>query len=239
MPASYTHTTSLNTLVIISNIYSNSLHTSFLRVIMHHGALLAGSTAGLPLVKKHNRTTDTTVALSCELPETTAGAKAGVATGGLIWFIIEMDQPQSFGDFGHGSQPTAVHQVNLPFSSYRSKGTPSLPRWRRGIVPHARNPHRLLANSPTGKSTPCAFPHLHRCNRKERRQAHSLLLQTTIEPLPHGQFGLVFQQAIDRQDRTQAEGRFSSTGTTLEISLQPGIQKYSTGQGLVARRDAL
>ena len=155
----------------------------------------------------------------------------------------QMDQPQSLGDFHHGTY-SRIHRPEtkltcLPLPYYRREGTTLLPRWRRGIVPHARNPHRLLANSPTGKSTPCAFPHLHRCNRKERRQAHSLLLQTTMEPLPHGQFGLVFQQAIDRQDRTQAEGRFSSTGTTLELSLQPGIQKYSTGQGLVARRDAL
>ena len=46
-------------------------------------------------------------------------------------------------------------------------------------------------------------------------------------------FGLVFQQAIDRQDRTQTEGRFS----LLELlEPQPGIQEYSTGQGLIARR---
>ena len=90
---------------------------------MHHGALQA--TAGLPLV---NSTTDTPCRLPCELPETTAGAKAGVATGRLMihhqnrsshkvwrlwpWLLL---------------QPTAVHQVNLPFSYYhRSKGT-SLP----------------------------------------------------------------------------------------------------------------
>ena len=54
-------------------------------------------------------------------------------------------------------------------------------------------------------------------------------------------FGLVFQQAIDRQDRTSTDcGTLQSTGTTLETSLQPGTQEYSTGQGLVAlQRHAL
>jgi len=192
MPASYTHTTSLNTLVIISNIYSNSLHTSFLRVIMHHGALLAGSTAGLPLVKKHNRTTDTTVALSCELPETTAGAKAGVATGGLIWFIIEMDQPQSFGDFGHGSQPTAVHQVNL-------RALLLLPIQEQGdlastgdeeLLHEMQETLRSLAK-PNGRSTSCAFPSPTTTTTLLQPEGpttslQSLFVQTTMEPLPHG-----------------------------------------------------
>jgi len=59
---------------------------------------------------------------------------------------------------------------------------------------------------------PFAFPYYytttHRRNRKDR-QAYSLLLQTTMEPLSHGLL-VLFQQAIDRQDRTPAEGRFSS-----------------------------
>jgi len=55
-------------------------------------------------------------------------------------------------------------------------------------------------------------------------------------------FGLVFQQAIDRQDRTlQTEGRFS----LLELQeiyhpSQEQLSHYTTGQGLVAsRRHAL
>ena len=169
-----------------------SLHTSFLRVIMHHGALLAGSTAGLPLVKKHNRTTDTTVALSCELPETTAGAKAGVATGGLIWFIIEMDQPQSFGDFGHGSQPTAVHQVNL-------RALLLLPIQEQGdlastgdeeLLHEMQETLRSLAK-PNGRSTSCAFPSPTTTTTLLQPEGpttslQSLFVQTTMEPLPHG-----------------------------------------------------
>jgi len=54
----------------------------------------------------------------------------------------------------------------------------------------------------------------------------------------HMDYGLVFQQAIDRQDRTPAEGRFSYWNY-METSLQPVPQEYSTGQGLVARRHAL
>jgi len=105
---------------------------------------------------------------TCELPETTAGAVAGVATGRSIDLIHhQTDQPQSFGDFGHGSQPTAVHQVNLPFSYYRSKGTPSLPRWRRGTPLRET---RSIANSLNRRSTSCAFPYhynaLHHVNPK-------------------------------------------------------------------------
>jgi len=47
------------------------------------------------------------------------------------------------------------------------------------------------------------------------------------------------QQAIDRQDRTQTEGRFSLLETqwnTTTLEIQPGIQEYSTGQGLIVRR---
>ena len=45
------------------------------------------------------------------VPEATC---AGNATGGSIWFI-EIDQPQSLGDFDHGSQPATAgrNQVNL------------------------------------------------------------------------------------------------------------------------------
>jgi len=51
------------------------------------------------------------------VPETTAGAKAGVATGRSIDLIHhQMDQPQSFGDFlAHGTTPAtpAGNQVNF------------------------------------------------------------------------------------------------------------------------------
>jgi len=37
------------------------------------------------------------------VPETTAGKKAGVATGRSIDLIHHSNQPQSFGDFAHGN----------------------------------------------------------------------------------------------------------------------------------------
>jgi len=47
-------------------------------------------------------------------------------------------------------------------------------------------------------------------------------------------FGLVFQQVIDRQDRTQTEGRFS----LLELlEIHPGYRNTpTTGQGLIVLR---
>jgi len=102
-----------------------------------------------------------------------------------------MDQPQSFGDFAHGHYTAVVHQVNLPFSyhyHHRSKGT-SLPRWRRGTTVHQGE--RLFVRSQTGRSTSCAsFPYHYNYTYynvyPKGRQAYSLLLQTTMEPLPHG-----------------------------------------------------
>ena len=65
MPALYPHTSLVYSSYYHNiHIYSLCLHTSFLRVISHHGTLKP-ATRRLPLVKKHYRTTDTTVALSC------------------------------------------------------------------------------------------------------------------------------------------------------------------------------
>jgi len=61
-------------------------------------------------------------------------------------------------------------------------------------------------------------------------EAYSLLLQTTMEPLPHGL--LVLSSSKPLTDRTgQAEGRFSYW---KHQETQPVPQEYSTGQGLVS-----
>jgi len=66
----------------------------------------------------------------------------------------------------------------------------------------------LVANR---KSTPRAFPSptttTHRRNRKDRRQAYSLLLQTTMEPLSHGLWSCSSKPLTGRTG--QVEGRFN------------------------------
>ena len=133
----------------------------------------------------------------------------------------------------------AVHQVNLPLSYYRREGTTSLPLETRYRTPHARDPS--FVRSHTGEAQVVPFHlllQLHRHNRKDRRQAYSLSLYRRQWNPCHMDFGLVFQQAIDRQDRIlQTEGRFS----LLELlEIQPYQRNTpTTGQGLVARRHAL
>ena len=115
----------------------------------------------------------------------------------------QMDQPQSFGDFAHGHYTAVVHQVNLPFSYYRSKG-PSLPRRRRGTT-DARD---TSFTRQTGKSTSCAFPfhtpyYFNSTSiRKDDKPTVSLRTEDDNGTPATWTFGLVFQQAIDRQDRT-------------------------------------
>ena len=74
-----------------------------------------------------------------------------------------------------------------------------------------------IVRSQTGRSTSCAsclsifyyYYTYNRRNRKDRRQAYSLLF-TDDNGTPATWTLVLFQQAIDRQDRTlQTEGRFS------------------------------
>ena len=121
---------------------------------MHHEPLKPAPLQ--PAATEVNRTTDYTVASvdSHASPEATT---VTVATGRLIDLIHHhqnLNQPQSFGDFAHGHYTAVVHQVNLPFSYYRSKGTTSLPRWRRGTTVHQGE---RLVRSQAGRSTSCAF----------------------------------------------------------------------------------
>jgi len=150
-----------------------------------------------------------------------------------------MDQPQSFGDFDHGYsrlQP-AVHQVNLPFSYYRSKKGTSLlpPTGDEDSTHHKRDEIRSIASRQTQwkKHKLCLSIHLHNVYPKGRR-AYSLL-QTTMEPLSHGLWSCSSKPLTDRTGHYRAEGRFSSTGTT---GVHPGYRNTptTTGQGLIVRR---
>ena len=89
---------------------------------------------------------------------------------------------------------------------------------------------RSLAK-PNGRSTRCAFPSTTTTRLPERTTSLLQSTTTTMEQAPATwTFGLVFQQAIDRQDRTlQTEGRFS----LLEpLEIHPGFRTTpTTGRG--------
>ena len=100
----------------------------------------------------------------------------------------------------------AVHQVNLlalllplPQEQGDLASTPT-----GDEVPHAKDSFARQLK-PNGRSTSCASsPHLllqPRRNRKEQRSLKSILIDDNGTPATWT-FGLVFQQAIDRQDRT-------------------------------------
>ena len=108
----------------------------------------------------------------------------------------------------------AVHQVNfLPFSYYyRSKGTSSLPRWRRGTP--LRETHRLFdrISQNRKKHTFCLSTLTHHTSS----QPEGTTTIPSLQPILIDDNGtpvtwtlVLFQQAIDRQDRIQTEGRFS------------------------------
>jgi len=79
--------------------------------------------------------------------------------------------------------------------------------------PHARDPLRRSLAKPNGRSTSCAFPstnHIYMSTRKER-QAYSLL-QTTMEPLPHGHWSCSSKPLTRRTGHKLKDA--STTGTT-------------------------
>ena len=136
----------------------------------------------------------------------------------------------------------AVHQVNLPLSyyHYRSKGT-SLPH-QLETRSHTTC-ERLIVHSQTGRrSTSCAFcfphlllpqPHIVKPEGTTLPSLQPILIDDNGTPATWTL--VLFQQAIDRQDRIlQTEGRFS----LLELlEIQPYQRNTpTTGQGLIARR---
>ena len=117
------------------------------------------------------------------------------------------------------TRPPYTKLTYLLSSYYRREGTTSLPRWRRGTIPHARDTLRSLAKQ-NGKSTSCAsFPYCFPTTTTTRlpkgrraypkgRRAYSPLIRTTMEPLPHGLWSCSSKPLTGRTG-LQTEGRFS------------------------------
>jgi len=70
------------------------------------------------------------------------------------------------------------------------------------------------------------------------RRAYSLLLQTTMEPLPHGLLVLSSSKPLTGRTGLQAEGRFSFYWNHWRYSLNRNTPT-TTGQGLVATTTCL
>ena len=68
----------------------------------------------------------------------------------------QMNQPQSFGDFGHGCFSRPYTKLTCPPPPTGVRGPRFHTNRRRGVIRHARDPPRSLANR---KSTSCAFPY--------------------------------------------------------------------------------
>ena len=168
-----------------------SLHTSFLRVISHHDAL-SGLHSRLPLV---NRTTDYTV----------APVDASMRATGGDSLCRNRNRNRKTDDSSSKFESTtklwrlwpwllqpAVHQVNLLALLL------PLPPQEQGdylastmLETRSHYTQDEFANSLNWRSTTCAFPSPTTTTTPivatERNDvAYSLLLQTTMEPLPHG-----------------------------------------------------
>ena len=102
----------------------------------------------------------------------------------------------------HRLQP-AENQVNLLLLLLQEQGDIILASTLETRYTTARNTLRSLAH---WRSTSCAFPYNYNYNymstRKERRVAYSLSSYRRQWNPCHMDFDLVFQQVIDRQDRT-------------------------------------
>jgi len=91
---------------------------------------------------------------------------------------------------------------------------------------HRTTCERHFAHSQTGKSTSCAsFPYTYYNVYPKGRQAYSLL-QTPMEPLPHGLWSCSSKPLTGRTG--QVEGRFSYWN---HHEPQPAPQEYSPGRG--------
>ena len=124
----------------------------------------------------------------------------------------QMDRPTKFGDFGHGYYYSRRPYTKLTCPSPTTTGARG-PRfhtnWTRGAIRHARDTLRLLAK-PNGRSTSCAFAfHTHTPTCQPERTTSLQSAYTDDNGTPATWTLVLFQQAIDRQDRTQTEGRFS------------------------------
>ena len=132
-------------------------------------------------------------------------------------------------------------KLTCSFSYYRSKGTTSLPRrWRRDTV-HRREFLRSLANWKK-KHNLCLFLytsyyHIYTTSQpKGTTSPQPILIDDNGTPATWTL--VLFQQVIDRQDRTRAEGRFSFYWNHWRYSLNRNTPT-TTGQGLVATTTCL
>jgi len=134
----------------------------------------------------------------------------------LIWFIIEMDHPQSFGDFPHGRLHRPYTKLTCPSPTTTTTGARG-PRFHVGHEVH--HCERLFVRSPNWKkkhklclllSISYIYTYYHyiiATGRTDDKPTVSLC--TDDNGTPATWTLVLFQQAIDRQDRTPAEGRFS------------------------------
>jgi len=122
----------------------------------------------------------------------------------------QMDQPHSFGDFHHGTSRLLSRletKLTCPSPTTTTTGGVRGPRFhttnrRRGTIHNERR----TRNSPNWKKhklclLPFHQPHLHVATERND-VAYSLLLATDDNGTPATWTLVLFQQAIDRQDRT-------------------------------------
>ena len=130
-----------------------------------------------------------------------------------IWFIKTPNhQPQSFGDFAHGHYTAVVHQVSLLLLLLQEQGDFLLASTPTGDEEPYDMRETLRSFTRKPESTNCVFclPHSHTyMSTRKERQAYSLLLQTTMEPLPHGLLVLSSSKQLTGRTGLQTEGRFS------------------------------
>ena len=125
--------------------------------------------------------------------------------------------PQSFGDFGHGCLSRPYTKLTCPSALLLP-----LPQEKQGDlastgdeVSYTARDHRSLVNWKKHKLCLLSILlhhllHIHNNVATERNDKPTVYSYRRQWNPCHMDFGLVFQQAIDRQDRTlQTEGRFS------------------------------
>ena len=148
-----------------------------------------------------------------------------------IWFIKTPNhQPQSFGDFAHGHYTAVVHQVSLLLLLLQEQGDFLLASTPTGDE-EPYDMRETLRSLATWKKHKLCLLSIHRRNRKDR-QAYSLLLQTTMEPLPHGL--LVLSSSKPLTGRTGHQLRDASAPGTTGDTAFTGLSPTITGQGLVS-----
>ena len=132
-------------------------------------------------------------------------------------FDSSSNQPQSFGDFDHGPETSHGRTPKLTCPSpTTTTGARGLPRFH-GVGDEEppydmRETLRSLANWKKHKL--CLSIHLLQRLPERTTSLQSLFVQrTTMEPLPHGLWSCSSKPLTGRTG-LQAEGRFSSTGTT-------------------------